>query len=127
MLSASLGGSARSASGFYLGFFQITASVLGLGVCEILCAPFKGGVSLSYSPLALLYSSPAGLQSHMFWGVVFPVQDLRLGRTSAIVILFPFVGCLPGSVGLDYTMSVSLLPISLWFLLYIFSCGNLFY
>ena len=29
------------------GSFQITASALGPGACEILCAPFKSGVSIS--------------------------------------------------------------------------------
>ena len=35
--------------------------------------------SPSHSSLALLKVSPAGLQSQMFWGLVFPVQDPWLG------------------------------------------------
>ena len=41
LLSDSLGSFLISASESDLGSFQITASVLGLRVCEILCAPFK--------------------------------------------------------------------------------------
>ena len=72
---ASLGSSPRSASGSDPGSFQITVSALGLGVCEILCAPFKSGVCISYSPLALLKVSFTGLQSQVFWELIFPVQD----------------------------------------------------
>ena len=43
LLPASGGGTLRSASGSYPGSFQFTASVLGLGSCEILHEPFKGG------------------------------------------------------------------------------------
>ena len=55
----------------------MTASALGPGVCEILCVPFKGEVSVSNSPVGLPTVSPAGLQSQMFWGLIFPTQDLR--------------------------------------------------
>ena len=72
---ASLGGSVRSAGRSDLGFFQITASSLGLGACEILCAPFKSGTSISHSPLPLPKVSPFELQSQTFWGLVFLVQD----------------------------------------------------
>ena len=63
---ASLWGSSRSASGPDPGSFQITASVLGLRVYEILHVPFKSRVSVFYSLLALW--SPAGLQSQMSGG-----------------------------------------------------------
>ena len=65
---ASLGGSPRSAGGSDPGSFQITASVLGPRACKMLCAPFKSGVSISHSPLALLKASPSDLHSQMFWG-----------------------------------------------------------
>ena len=130
----SLGGSPRSAaSGFDPDSFQTTASVLGLVACEILCVPFKSGASVSYSPLTLLYTSPAGLQSQMFW---VPVQDPRLGRLMPGLdpsLLGenlcdwdypPFCGCLPRGVGLDCTTSPPLLPVSLWLLLYFFNCGK---
>ena len=50
------------------GSFQITASILGPRVYEILCAPFMSVVSLSASPLGLPKASPAGLQNQTFWG-----------------------------------------------------------
>ena len=54
--------------------------------CKISCAPFKSEVSISSSPLkvspppALLKVSPAGLQSQMLWGLIFPVQDPWAGK-----------------------------------------------
>ena len=81
--------------------------MLGLRVCEVLCAPFKSGVCVSYSPLTVLYLSPVPFKATCFEGVIFQHRTARLGRTSAIVIVFLFVGCLPGSVGLGYTVSAS--------------------
>ena len=77
---ASLGGSPRSAGGSDPGSFQTTASALGPRAYEILCAPFKSGISISHIPLGLLKVSPAGLQSQKFWGLVFPVQDSQAGE-----------------------------------------------
>ena len=68
-----LGGSPRSASDIY--FFQIIASVLDLGVCEVFLAPFKSRVSVSYNPLAFLNESPTGFQSQTFWWLIFSMQD----------------------------------------------------
>ena len=48
---------------------------LRFGACAILCVSFKSGVSASCCPLALLKVSPAGLQSQVFWGLVFFEQD----------------------------------------------------
>ena len=41
--------------------FQITTSALVPRACEIMCVPFKKGVSISDRPLGLLKVSPAGL------------------------------------------------------------------
>lgn len=46
---------------------------------RFLCTP-KSGVSLSYSPLALVNVSPTGLQSQMLWRFVFQVQDPRVAK-----------------------------------------------
>ena len=54
------------------------------------------------------------------WGL----NPFSLGRATAVVIIFSFVDCLTGSVGLSYPMSLFLLLISLLPLLYIFSCGK---
>ena len=66
--------SPRSVSRSDPGSFQVIASALDLGACEILCVPFKSEVSISHNPLALPKISPCGLQSQMFWGHVFPAQ-----------------------------------------------------
>ena len=73
MLLASLGDSPRSAGGSDPGSFHITPSALGPGACEILSVPFKSGVYFP-QPLGLQKVSPAGFQSQMSWGLVFPVQ-----------------------------------------------------
>ena len=65
MLLAFLGGSSRSAGGSDHNSFHVT-SALGLTVCEILCATFKGKVFDSHSPLDLPKVSPTGLQIQMF-------------------------------------------------------------
>ena len=77
---ASLGGSPRSESVSNSSSFQVTASALGFGMYEVLCAPFKCWVSVSYSPLALLYTSPTGLENQMFEGLIFLVQDPWAGE-----------------------------------------------
>lgn len=80
---ASPGGFPGSASGSDTGSFhsfQIIASALGLLACEI-CMSFLSVESLiSYSPLASPYVIPSGLQSQMFWGLIFPVQDPQAGE-----------------------------------------------
>ena len=88
---ASPGGSPELVSGSDPGFLQMTASVPSPGVCEILCTPLKSRVSVSYSPLALPYTSPIGLQSHMFWGLVLLVQDPWAGELN--VGLRPITSC----------------------------------
>ena len=122
----------RSAGGPDPGSFQITASPLCPGTCDVLCGPFKSGIFVFHSPLALprmsCWSSKANvLGAHsssgsLHWGAQCGGQTPRsLGSTSATVFIFPFVGH-PPSVGLNFTASPPLLPTLLWFLLYIFSC-----
>lgn len=53
----------------------MTASALVPGVCEIVCAPFKSGVSISCSPLYVLKASRTGLQTQMFC-------ELQLGESN---------------------------------------------
>ena len=72
--------SPRSTSRSGPGSFQITASDLGHGTCEILCVPFRCGVSISHSPLGLLKVSPADLQRQMFWGLIFSMLDSWDGK-----------------------------------------------
>ena len=70
MLSFFLGSSPRSANGSDPGFFEISASSLGVEACDIcvcvcvcVCVPFKSGVSVSYIFLTFLKVSLAGIQS----------------------------------------------------------------
>ena len=65
-----------------------------------------------------------GLQScKSMWGS----NSHFLGRTFTILVTFLFVTCLPLNVGFEYSISLLLLPILLWFLLYTFSYGKIFY
>ena len=52
----------------------------GPGVDKSLCASSKSGVSVFPSPVEFLWSSPAGLQSQMLWGLFFPVSDPQTGE-----------------------------------------------
>ena len=86
LLSASAGGSPRSASESDQGSFQITASALGIRVCEILYEPFKS--SISFSPPVLLYTSPTGFQRQTVWGFIFLMQDLQARKPDVGLRLF---------------------------------------
>ena len=77
---ASLGNSPKSADRSDQRFFQITDSALGSRACEILCVPFRSGVSVSSSPLGLPKVSLTDLQIQMFWGLVFPGQYSQAGE-----------------------------------------------
>lgn len=77
LIPSSPGGSARLASVSDSGSCQVTASVLGEHV-RFDMHPLRAE-SLSYSLLAVLYTSPADLRSYVFWGLVFPVQNLCAG------------------------------------------------
>ena len=139
---ASPAGSPRSASRSDPDAFQTAASVLGLKVSEVLCVPFKSGVSVFYSPLALPNISPTGFQSQIFGGLVFSVQDPQAGDPDAgLRLLAPWEnlhGCdfpptcrLPhwecGGLTRPHLCSpCSPKPASLWLLLYLFSCGKSF-
>ena len=127
-------GSPRSVSGSDPGSFQITVSVLDFRTGKILHTPFKRGVSSS--PPALLYASPTCLHSQTFRGLVVLVQDLQAGDPD--VGLRPFspmhlrlpshlwVSCLGVRFLTIPSMSPLLLPILLWFFIYIFSCAKSF-
>ena len=58
------------------------------------------------------------------WCRLLSMGSQRVGHDwetslSTFVVILPFVSFSPGAFGLDYTMSLPLLAISLWFLLYI--------
>ena len=139
MPPASPGVSPRSVVRSDPGFSQIPASSPRPGTCKILCAPFKGRVSIAHSPLGLPKVSPTGLQSQRFWELIFPAQDPQAGEPNVglrplvpwrgplvVVIMLPLVGHAPVGMGLDYTVISPLLPVLLWFLHHIFSCRRSF-
>lgn len=105
-------------------------SILGPRARETLCEP----VSAEYfpPPAGSPEMKPPRLSKPDVWGLVFLVQDLRAVELdggleppapeggSAVVIVSPLVVLLQPSArrgGLGYTLSLPLLPISLWFLL----------
>ena len=47
---------------------------------QILCVPFKSGVSISHNSLALPKVSPTGLWSQTSWRLIFLVQDPQTGE-----------------------------------------------
>ena len=80
-----------------------------------------------------LLSKPNILRAHLLgagplgWGTQCGYwTPLLLGEKLSIVIILLFVAHLPGGIGLEYSTSMPLLLISLWFLLYIFSCRRFF-
>ena len=134
-----VGGSPRWATRSNPSSFHITASMMGCGVWGIFYGLFKSWVFVFYRPLALLYASPASLQCQMFCRLVFPLKGPWARRPKVglaplipwrepllLLIILPFVGHLSGGMGLEYTISLPLLPILLWFLLYIISYGKSF-
>ena len=136
--SASPGDSPRPAGGSSPGSYQVTAFALRPSVHEALCVPFESKVSISPSPVGLLQLSPIGLQSQMLWGLVFLVPDPQAGEPDMELRTLIPVGeplqsnyspvcglpTLRVGMGFDYSTSLRLLPISLWFLLYVFSCRS---
>ena len=130
LLSASLSSADRSDTGSS----QITASALSPGVCDILCAPFKSKISIFPSPLGFLKVSSTLLQSQILWELIFPLQEPQAGepnmRLRPLTPLEEPLQCnyspicrLPAQgYGIDYIVSLLLLPISLWFPFYTFSC-----
>ena len=130
LFSASLGSTVRSTSVSDPGPFQWIASVLGLGACEILHETFKSGISVSLSPKHKFCwsSKPDILRIHLpsarplGWGTQCRAQTpCSLGRILNIAFILLFVGCLSKGVNLKYAASLPLLPMSFWFLLYIFN------
>ena len=85
------------------------------------CWPSKSGHSSVLRTHLMQDSFGEGLQSYKsMWGS----NSHFLGTTFTILVTFLFVSCLPLNVGFEYTISLLLLPILLWFLLYTFSYGK---
>ena len=123
LLPTSLGGSPSSAHGSYSDFFQMTASALSFGGCEILRVAFKTEVSIFHIP-RVFERKPHWPQSQMTWGLLFLVQDPWAEEPKVQLQLLlrenlcNRVGC-SSHTCLDHTVSLLLLPILLWFHLYL--------
>ena len=116
---------------------QIIASSLGPETCELLCAPFKRGVSISSRPMALLKLNPLVFQAKCSRGLSSWHRTPRVGSLMQSLDTFllwenlcscnysPLHG-FPAQqvIGLNYTTYLALLPNSLWFLLCKFHCRN---
>ena len=93
--------------------------------------------SIYHSALTLLKVGPTAFQSQIFWGFIFLLQDPRepdggsdpslLEENFCCCNYPPICGTPTQGMGLNYTVSLPLLPVSLWFLLYIFCCGRSFF
>lgn len=127
LASCHLRSSSRSAGGSDLDYFQINASSLGLGSCEILCASFNSAVSISHSSLALPKVSSPGLQRQMFGELILlrHVPELQSPRWDPDPCsLWRICICnhalladhLTGGMGLDYTVSLFLTIKELWYI-----------
>ena len=105
---------------------------LALKLSEILCTPFENSLCLQ-SPV-FLNVSPSGFQSQIFWGISYENRELDVGaetpvswrRTSMVLIFLLFVGGQLQVMGPSETVSLLLLLVLLWCLLYICSCGKSF-
>lgn len=112
---------------------------LGISEHERFCVCSLWSEFASYSHLTPPYASPREIQSQVFWGFIFPEKNpqagpanvglrpltpwgkpLQLGLPSHLWVIHP------RGVGLDYSVSLSFLKISLLILLCIFSCGKSF-
>ena len=67
--------SSKNGSEVWLRFLWRLFFALGPSACEILCVPFKNGVSISPSPTLLLHTSHTGLQCQMAWRFLLPMLD----------------------------------------------------
>ena len=109
---------------------------LSPGVCEMCVHPVRVE-SIYHSALTLLKVGPTAFQSQIFWGFIFLLQDPRepdggsdpslLEENLCCCNYPPICGTPTQGMGLDYTVSLPLPPVSLWFLLYIFCCGRSFF
>ena len=135
---ASMGDSPRSASGSDLGCFQILPLQWVSEYVRYFFVCYLRVENLFSTALISSVHKHTGLQSRCSGGLSSQCRTPRLqslvwgwtphsvGRTSAVVIILRFVGCLPKVVCLDSVCVSLFLPVFLWFLLYVFSHGKFF-
>ena len=110
------------------GSWEVTAFALGSGACEILCALFKCGLSVSPSPVEVLQLSPTGLQREITWGFPLLMSDPQDGNLMWVselsllweqfcdIIILQFVCHPPGEYWI-WLYCECTLPTVLWFLM----------
>ena len=110
---------------------QTVVFVLYGQVGESACKPIKSVISIPYTPLVLLDISPGGLQRQMFWGLISSMQVSRVGvpdigqkllllrKKLCMCEITLTVGLHTGGGVFGGTMSLPLLPISLWTLSFV--------
>ena len=106
--------------------FQTVGFMLYGQMGEAACKPFHNGISVPYTPLVLLNISPVGLSKPDVLGLISPMQVpgvrvpdighkfLLLRKKLCICEISLTVGLHPGGGVFGGTMSLPLLPISLW-------------
>ena len=67
---------------------------LGCDAHTNLCVPSKSGVSVSPSPVDVLKSNPASLQSLILWEFLLPLLDPQVGKPYVVLRTFTPVGVL---------------------------------
>ena len=96
---------------------------LGPHAHTTLCVPSKSGVSVSPSPLKVLQSNPASLQSLILCEFPLPLPDPHVGKPDVVseaslqwvdfcsIIVLKFVATHPAFMGFDFIVIVPLLPL----------------
>lgn len=111
--SASPGDPPRPEDRSVQGSYEVTAFAFGSSVWETLCVPSKSRISVASSPVELLLSRLAGLQSQMLWELLFPVLDLDTREHGVRLRALTLVGSLwvthPDGMGCGYTKRAPLL------------------
>lgn len=86
------------------------------------CVSSRSGAAVSPSPVAVLHSSPTGLQSQVLWGLFLLMPDPQAGEPDVGLSptgellqynCSPVCGSHLGGMGFDYIVSVPFLP-SCW-------------
>ena len=67
----------------------------GPGAHKSLCEPSKSGVSVSPSPVEVLWSNTAGFQSQILWGLLLPLLDLQAEKPEVGSELSLLYNCFP--------------------------------
>ena len=104
-----------------------------------LCVPSKSGVFVSPSPVKVLQSNPARLQSLILWGFLLPLPDPQVGKPDNVgsehalrwvdfcgIIVLQFVNHPPSGYGVWFYCDCALPTVSLWLLLCLLMCGIFF-